>query len=248
MSYILNALRKSEQERQDKQSETLENRIEIKQNNEHKKTSSWIFVLVIANLFFLSYFIWSFSKPDNGENINKNRAAKQIETVKVFAKPVINIKATISPSTVNETTKFFQKSTIAEQIQNNKSKIKITAKPSKAELDQNIQVVKQKHKTIALVPVVTKADKAIIKPIKPVHQADDIPFLSTLDYNFRRTVPIIDINVYVYTENKADRFIMIEMKKYVSGQEISPGMTLKEIRINSLVVEYKDRVFQIQRN
>ena len=76
---------------------------------------------------------------------------------------------------------------------------------------------------------------------------EDIPFLSTLDYHFRRSVPALDINVYVYAEKKQDRFIMLEMTKYFSGQEISSGMTLKEIRINSLVVEYKNRSFQIKR-
>jgi hypothetical protein len=40
---------------------------------------------------------------------------------------------------------------------------------------------------------------------------------------------------------------MLGMNKYVIGQDISPGMTLKEIRMKSIVVEYKAKVFQLKR-
>jgi len=248
MSYILNALRKSEQERHNSQAETLENRIEISQGRVKKPTSAWLIVLVIVNLFFLSYFIWSFGKADNPKTINKVITPKPIKSVKPLAKTTLINKVITSVDPIIETVKVTPQHSIAEQIQSNRSKTKTTAKISKAELDQAIQVEKQKNKAIAFTPVVTKANKAIAKTNTAEYLANDVPFLSTLDYTFRRTVPFIDINVYVYAEKKPDRFIMIEMKKYFSGQEISPGMTLKEIRINSLVVEYKGRTFQIKRN
>lgn len=76
---------------------------------------------------------------------------------------------------------------------------------------------------------------------------NDPPFLSELNYEFRRTVPDVDINVFVYTENEDGRFIMINMKKYVPGQLLEVGMRLKDIRMDSIVVEYKNRVFRINR-
>jgi len=241
MSYILNALRKSEQERHNSQTETLENRIEVKPGLVQKRTSTWIIALVIVNLFFLSYFIWSFSKVDIEESHNKADIPKAIEEVKIAAKATINSKLVSSPAAIIETAKDVQQHSIAETIKTSKSKTQ-----DKPELKQAIQVIKQKSKAIEITQTLSKADKVSAK-VDATEKQQEIPFLSTLDYSFRRTVPVLDINVYVYAEKKQDRFIMLEMTKYFSGQEISSGMTLKEIRINSLVVEYKNRSFQIKR-
>ena len=73
------------------------------------------------------------------------------------------------------------------------------------------------------------------------------PFLSELDYEFRRTVPNIKINVFVYSENKKNRFIMVNMTKLVPGNEIIEGMILNEIRMNSIVVDYRNKIFRINR-
>jgi len=241
MSYILNALRKSEQERHNSHAETLENRIEVKPGLVQKRTSTWIIALVIVNLFFLSYFIWSFSKVDIEESHNKADIPKAIEEVKIAAKATINSKLVSSPAAIIETAKDVQQHSIAETIKTSKSKTQ-----DKPELKQAIQVIKQKSKAIEITQTLSKADKVSAK-VDATEKQQEIPFLSTLDYSFRRTVPVLDINVYVYAEKKQDRFIMLEMTKYFSGQEISSGMTLKEIRINSLVVEYKNRSFQIKR-
>jgi len=246
MSYILNALRKSEQERHNSQTETLENRIEVKPGLVQKRTSTWIIALVIVNLFFLSYFIWSFSKVDIEESHNKADIPKAIEEVKIAAKATINSKLVSSPAAIIETAKDVQQHSIAETIKTSKSKTQDNPKINKPELKQAIQVIKQKSKAIEITQTLSKADKVSAK-VDATEKQQEIPFLSTLDYSFRRTVPVLDINVYVYAEKKQDRFIMLEMTKYFSGQEISSGMTLKEIRINSLVVEYKNRSFQIKR-
>lgn len=93
-----------------------------------------------------------------------------------------------------------------------------------------------------------------LEPIKPVNtvnsaekQANDPPFLSDLPYDFRRSVPTIKINVFVYSHDEKERFIMVDMRKHQEGQQIEENMILKEIRRSSIVVDYKDRIFQISR-
>jgi len=247
MSYILNALRKSEQERHNSHAETLENRIEVKPGQVQKRTSTWIVALVIVNLFFLSYFIWSFSKVDIAESNNKAEVLKPIAKVKIAAKAKINHKVISSPAAMIETAKDVQQHSIAETIKTSKSKSQDSPKINKPELKPAIQPIKQKNKAAEATQTLPKKDNTIAKIDATKNLTEDIPFLSTLDYHFRRSVPALDINVYVYAEKKQDRFIMLEMTKYFSGQEIRSGMTLKEIRINSLVVEYKNRIFQIKR-
>ena len=91
------------------------------------------------------------------------------------------------------------------------------------------------------------AVKVVPKQNTTNNQSDNIPLLSELSYEFRRTVPSMLINVFVYSNNEEDRFIMVDMKKYQEGQDIEEGVTLKEIRNNSIVVEYNNKIFQVKR-
>ena len=84
-----------------------------------------------------------------------------------------------------------------------------------------------------------------VAPVSP--EKNDLPFLQNLPFEFRRNIPKLNINVFVYSENPSERFVMIDMVKYTSDQQILPGMDLKEIRDNSLVVTYKNKTFQIKR-
>ncbi len=223
MSYILNALRKSEEERQQQNIETLEKRTHGKQDSGANPLLIAVVALIIINLFFLLYFGWSFIKEkDYGEKVKAVIIKKQVP---ITVKPEKIVTAVIS-----NRPKLFQTLSIAEQVKNNKAKAK---------------VVKKRQKVIKLKLNIAK--KTIAHKIITKKQKNDFPFLSELDYEFRRKVPDIDINVYVYAEKQQNRFIMINMKKYQPEQEITPGMILKEIRINSFVIKYKNRVFQIKR-
>ncbi len=258
MSYILNALRKSEQERQDSHIETLENSLQDKHDVAPKKTSFWLIILVLVNLFFLSYFIWSFSKDKNELDKMKIAVHEQKQTIK--AKPdntelelkIENKVIATRPPAVKrpniEPPKTRLQQSIAEQIKNQRAKNKPTVNTPKIRKKQRPEVKEQEIiPTIQVQPFIKPENKIVPEITVSEKQDTDFPFLSELDYDFRRKVPNIDINVYVYAEKKQDRFIMIAMKKYQSGQQIDSDMTLKEIRMNSLVIEYKNKVFQIKR-
>ncbi len=252
MSYILNALRKSERERLDGHAdETLENRIQHKPHAAPKKTSFLLAIIVLANLLFLSYFIWSFSKDKESQGQGKGQAeqvvAEQKQAIKIEPKLNIAGKTIVQqPAAVKqikEKPQVQSQNSIAEQIKSQRAKKKrYPTKPNRRE-KQGTELVKQQVKPLSKQP-----EKLALTEIKADEKQDrDFPYLSELDYDFRRTVPDIDINVYVYAEKKQDRFIMIKMQKYQPGQQIDSDMTLKEIRINSFVIEYKNRIFQIKR-
>ncbi|MCK5478146.1 MAG: hypothetical protein KAI44_04460, partial [Methylococcales bacterium] len=226
MSFILNALRKSEQERLSSQEETLDAKILEKNDYKQHKTSVWLILLVIVNVFFISYFIWSSSKDDgNKEDDISVVSEKNIvpakpevklkekteEQEKVLTLPVIEKEKVLQP-TIIETEK--KQLSIAEQL---KRKQVINQPVVKETLDQKaIQLSEQKKQPVSKIEPV-KEPELVIDPEKikievQKETENEPPFLSTLDYDFRRTVPDIDINVFVYTENVEGRFIMINMK------------------------------------
>ncbi|WP_419620942.1 general secretion pathway protein GspB [Thiolapillus sp.] len=73
-----------------------------------------------------------------------------------------------------------------------------------------------------------------------------VPLLSELPLEFRRQVPKLNINVFVYADQSPQRFVIVDMVKYRAGQNIQ-NMRLKEILADSLVVEYMGKTFRIRR-
>jgi len=249
MSYILNALRKSEQERQVQNVDTLENRIQDKAENNVKVPSIWLILLVVFNLLFVLYFGWSYTKEQNKESKVEPVVAEKPIIIKQEPELEIEKEQVAITPPILEQQKDLQALSIAEQIEKKRIKVKLNAKQKKiAEsiVEQRPLVVVAEKKPKKIEPVVIKTETKVDKVIAD-KQLNDFPFLTELDYEFRRKIPVIDINVYVYAEEESERFIMIAMKKYSSGQEIASDLLLKQIRINSLVVEYKNKVFQIKR-
>jgi general secretion pathway protein B len=245
MSYILNALRKSEHERQIRQPEALENRILEKPGTVQKKNPTWLIILVIINASILIFFFLVYTK----ENINEGVGRKVVVTKKPEIKEKKKKKKNKTSHVHAVKPPNKSQISIAEQL-----KVKPPGKVKEKPEQQKIQRVERKKAPVITTVLVEEAivNAPVLKKVteninKELEKENSPPYLSELDYEFRRIVPEIDVNVFVFSENKEDRFIMIDMKKYLSGQQIEQGMTLKEIRINSLVVEYKNRVFQIQR-
>ena len=254
MSFILNALRKSEQERKIRHPESLENRILEKQGDVQKKNSVWLIVLVIINAFFLIYLFWSSTKEDITKGIEKQTIVVEKSKIKDENKvntPLPNpvkpsIKTQISIAELLKEKQTSKDKEKPEQLIENLAGNDIKEEPEQ----QNLQIVELEKKPVITTTLVEEPilETVTEKISREVQQENVPPFLSELDYDFRRIIPEVDINVFVYSEIKEDRFIMIDMKKYLPGQQLDSGMKLKEIRLNSIVVEYKNRVFQIQRN
>jgi len=247
MSYILNALRKSEHERQIREPEALENRILEKPGTVQKKNPAWLIILVVINVLILIFFFLAYTKENIDEGVERKVVVAKKPEIKDENKVKISLVHAVSPPNKSQVS-------IAEQLKV-KPANKDKEKPEPEQ--QKIKKVERKKVPVITTALVEEAEAIVDEPVlkkltennnRELEKENSPPYLSELDYDFRRIVPEIDINVFVFSENKEDRFIMIDMKKYLSGQQIEQGMTLKEIRINSLVVEYKNRVFQIQRN
>lgn len=280
MSFILNALRKSEQERQSILSDPLQDQIKGKPKYIKKKKPLWLIILSLANLFLLFYFIWFFllkNEPAPGEDklhisektkeiIASKRTIKLEEAVKpkeelIFKQPVIlreeanpkiiKPQVVLNTGTVTDKTRIKpgkgeQQISIAQRLENQKKeKVQRKEQVFQPETADSLQAARRENPQ----PVkrINKPFQVVDRLEKPGRRRNNPPYLSGLSYEFRRTVPKIRINVFVYTESEEDRMIMIDMEKYRVGDEIAEKMELEEIRKNSIVVKYKDKIFQIKR-
>ena len=253
MSFILNALRKSEQERQALQPETVTDRILLHQPQQNRsKTAKFFAFLILGNVLIIACIVWfvrnnPITVPETKAQAISKPLSAQETTVK--SKAIVNSVQTEKPVQKAEP----KTTSIAEWVEAQKPepaplpvKPVITKKPAPNTIKQPAIVNKPGLPT-QTTPAIAAAVKVERDPPEIIPVKKDIPYLVDLPFEFRQTVPNLAINVFVYSQHPEERFVMIDMVKYKPGQQIKDAMVLKEIRPGSLVVVYQNQTFQIKR-
>ena len=259
MSYILNALRKSERERQAIEPDTVTRRIAIHHSQPDKSSTKLIAALIVINLSILVYFL--------GFSQKTAPVDKQIEQPVV--KPELSHAETAAPSAkIRPRADIENRPAVSTLV--NKTPIAKTApiKPVKPVIAPPKPAEIVAAKTVKPEVAAPKKDinpsveaTAVIKPVMQPNKAaqdnlektapslpkNDVPYLEDLPREVSRSVPTLAINVFSYSSMPAERFVMIDMVKYVPGQRIKDQLELKEIREDSIVVSYDNRTFKIRR-
>jgi len=253
MSFILNALRKSEQERQALQPESVTDRILLHQPQQKRsKTAKFYAFLIIANVLIIASIVWfvlNIAKPPPDPIAQTNSKPLLAQETRLKSNVIAESMPQERPAQKEEA----KTTSIGEWVEAQKPepaplpiKPVIPIKPAPETI---------KHPTIAnkpelLLPTTPEIATAVkVEPDPPETNPikNDIPFLSDLSFEFRQSVPKFNINVFVYSQYPEERFVMIDMIKYTPGQHIKDTMILKEIRPESLVVVYQNQTFQIKR-
>jgi len=81
----------------------------------------------------------------------------------------------------------------------------------------------------------------------PAPAADPLPLLNELPYSIRRKFPKLKINVYVYSNDPRERFMIVDMVRFQEGQKITDKIVLKEIRPDDFVVSFSGKTFRVPR-
>jgi len=288
MSYLLDALRKSEQERRIGQVPTLEPEPTAK---EPPRRNHWLigliaFLVIINSAILLYVFLENpDSSQDSGaplaENTKNSAANEAVQTVPVTGtvEPSPAIKpitatgqpAKHAPKSIAEmiAAKDKQKAAAAQQqaktVRRAKPKAAKTPAPvspkESPRTDDNLAVpVKKKSPTRAVTAKKTEKKKRAAAEVTTLRSpppgtptgsgsrpAGSIPLLRKLPSDIRRKVPTMTINVFVYSERVKERFVIINMAKYKTGDKIENGPVLEAIRPNSLVLRFEGQRFRVER-
>ena len=254
MSYILNAIRKSEQDRQTHEASNPESTL-LETQPKKKSNLSWLIIaLIIINILALIYFI--FLSPQQQQETAIATAENKTPSIAPPIrpeKPKITLKNNVGRPKTEPTTKTTPKPSQKKSISNMLEKRRTFKKPTPEPVVKKVVTVAKKTnlaQPTASPPISVKTKPAPVKSlptqVNSKEKAKKIPFLREMAPAFRRNIPNLNINVFVYAENPDDRFVIIDMKKYRTGQE-TEGLKIKEIKSNSLVLRYNNRIFQIER-
>lgn len=80
-------------------------------------------------------------------------------------------------------------------------------------------------------------------------KADDelLPTINELNLTGAQALPELHLDVHVYATNPADRFVYINMRKYREGNTLQEGPVLEKIRRDGVVLNYKGLRFLLPR-
>lgn len=88
---------------------------------------------------------------------------------------------------------------------------------------------------------------ATIRPERRSSMADDLPTLDQLRGNGSLQLAELHLDIHVYSDQPAERFIFINMSKYKEGEALSEGPVVREIRPDGVVLEHSGTRFLMPR-
>lgn len=91
------------------------------------------------------------------------------------------------------------------------------------------------------------ASTAVILPSE-AEEAGYLPTLAELQLDQRVQLSPLHVDVHVYNENPRRRFVLINTTKYKEGERLKEGPLLEEIRTDGLVMYYRGERFLVPRN
>ena len=95
-------------------------------------------------------------------------------------------------------------------------------------------------------PAATPPQPAPAPPPEPAAAppaAPDMPLYYELPFNVRKDLPALTVSMHVYAAVPAQRFVVVDGERKVEGETIKEGLTLREIRADGIVLEFRGQKF-----
>ncbi len=82
----------------------------------------------------------------------------------------------------------------------------------------------------------------------PVSTAGILPSLTELRANGTLQLPDLHVDIHVYSDVQAERFVFINMNKYRENSSLDEGPVLKQITSDGVILEYRGTAFMLPRD
>jgi general secretion pathway protein B len=223
MSFILDALKKSEMERQ---RQSLPGLMDTRASPRRTRLPLWavgLGVLLLVNLLVLAFVLWHRSAPTaRASRPAASSTAQVAETEPPTAKPFSPLDT--APVYAPEIPV-----TAADRP---------PASPSMARpTPSGDSTMRGPHHADAL-----PTDEDAKSDSQEV-----LPTISEVSLSGAQTMPDLHLDVHVYATRPADRFVYINMRKYHEGSTLQEGPTLERIRRDGVVLNYQGLRFILPR-
>jgi len=219
MSYILDALKKSDQERKQGDIPNLQT-VHVSIAQEQNKP--WLLYGMLLVLLLALAFVIGFLMSEKNEKNQK--AGAEIEKI------IEPVYGNVPPATLSEQSEVKNKIHEAEPVSNavvvSKSEtIKAVSEP----VQEKSSLVEQSKTEAVMVP----------------ENLSDIPFLHELPAYQQQLIPEMSFAGHVYSSAASSRSVIINGNAMSEGDTLLSGMTVEQITSNGVVVRFNDVVFRV---
>ncbi len=226
MSFILDALKKSEMERQ---RQTVPGLMDTRISQRRTRLPVWAIALCVllgVNLLVLSFVLWR----KNPAAARASPAAELTSAPKAAAPP-----ATEHFSPLDATPVYAPEIPVA------------TGGDSAASQPPAIREGAALQLGNAPAHPVHHSDPVLNDSDAQDDNQEVLPTISEVSLTGAQTLPELHLDVHVYATKPADRFVYINMRKYHQGATLQDGPTIERIRRDGVVLNYQGMRFLLPR-
>lgn len=226
MSYILQALKKAEQERELGQVPGIGSAQEQARAASGRRWWWLLLVALVGNAVVLAVVLWPASAPDQ----------VAVSSVKSTASPAI-IDTPVAPPPVTPS---------------RPPVVAVAAAPPA----ETLQLPDRTPPSARLRPLPPLPEPAAVKkvetPVQPVLASaepanNNLPVWPQVSSHlFQQINDGLHLDVHVYSDVPAERFVLINMKKYSEGEQLQEGPIVDEITPVDVVLSFRGQRFRVQ--
>jgi general secretion pathway protein B len=237
MSYILDALRKSQQARQPG---TKPRTGAIHNITLSLPVSGWWLALGIVLLLALLTAALLFWRNTVGSLPETSVEPMPSEPVATVPAP----PAEPAPSTVVEKSQAPSPVSAKEIIPvfdlSDQAKVSVPAPPPK-----KIVAVRPEKKPVKTQRIESSETSVAIAAI-PL-ETDNTPLLQEMPQDFQRALPPLAVTIHVYSHDQSQRILFINNREYRQGSEIEKGIRVEDIVSDGAVLSFRGEQFKLSR-
>ncbi len=224
MSFILDALKKSEIERQRQSVPGLMDASSVQRRNRLPVWAIALGVLLGVNLMVLTFVLMRKSAPATHTS---QPAAQPASAAEVAAEPPKHFSP-LDPAPV-----FAPEIPVAaldnpSSVQSPTNGLGLAGEPT---------AVHRLHRT----------DPVLTDPDAGAESQEVLPSMSELSLSGAQALPELHLDVHVYATRPAERFVYINMRKYHEGATLQEGPAVERIRRDGVVLNYQGLRFILPR-
>jgi len=211
MSFILDALKKSETDRQQQGSAEFTG---VPTSKVSVAVPRWLWIIGALLAINLVVLIGLLQRPDSTQTVAEVSATESVIAL-------LQDQSTRLPS-------------FAEQV--------ATAKQNRPNPQQDIQVSEKSNAQSGMIkPILISQDPASI-PLSELY-----PSIHEVRASGARDIPELHLDIHVYSDDPAGRFVFVNMAKLREGSRLDEGPVVSEITPDGVVLEHEGQLFLLSR-
>ena len=234
MSYILEALRKSEQERNPTEVPNLKTHHPMLHKEAKSKTIYWVLgiALLLINGFLLAYIL--FGNQNELANQNNDQATTIVKP-NTENSELGRTEPVENSNTENAKTESLKSQNEFTEVQ------PITIPPVKEVIVESLATQKADQETFQQVEL--KVEQVVeSKPTISELDRASVPNIYDLDYAFQQKIPDMEFSTHIFVSDGGS-FVIINGKNLSDGMAVDRGLVLVHILSDGVILRYKGRRF-----